>query len=430
MKEKILIVSPVLLREVDGQLGLDDQTCEDLVQWTENFEQVIFACPTLPEYMVESSASVAGTNWQPIADLACKDRLELLPLPCAYKIQDFIKTYTATRQILKTKIQECQYLCFSVSGLIGDWAGIACLEAIKLRLPYAVSTDRVEHEVIRRTLLSLPLKRRVKEYLTLPLMKYYQRYLIQQSNLGMFPGQDCYSAYSPFCKQPHCVYNVHTKKSDQIDEASIDLKIESLLYGNGPLRICYVGRAADMKSPFDWLHAVHRVYKAGVDLQATWVGHGPLLLKMKSLAQELGIADRVHLVGFVSDRSKILQTMREHHIFLFCHKTPESPRCLIESLVSGCPIVGYSSPYPQGLISQCGGGVFAPMNDWRKLADQVIELNSDRARLSKLTRSAAQSGQFFDEETVFQARSNLIKKYLGESCFLDVSQNSLLASTN
>ena len=413
MKKQILIVSPVLLREVDGQLGLDDQTCEDLVQWTQNFEKVIFACPTLPEYLVDSSASVAGTNWQAIANLPCKDRLELLPLPCAYKIQDFIKTYNATRQILKTKIQESQYCCFWVGGLIGDWGAIACLEAIKLRQPYAVWTDRVEHEVIRRTLLSLPLKRRVKEYLTLPLMKYYHRYLIQHSNLGMFQGQDCYSAYSPFCNNSHCLYSVHTKKSDRIDEATINLKIESLLSGNGPLRICYVGRAADMKSPLDWVHAVHEVYKAGVDIQATWIGDGPLLSRMKSLVQELGISDRVHLVGFVSDRSKILQTMREHHIFLFCHKTPESPRCLIESLVSGCPIIGYDSPYPQGLISQSGGGVFSPMNNWRKLADRVIELNSDRERLSELTRSAAQSGHFFDEKTVFQARSNLIKQHLG-----------------
>jgi glycosyltransferase involved in cell wall biosynthesis len=192
--------------------------------------------------------------------------------------------------IVKENIQKSQYLCFTLGGLIGDWGGIASLESIKLGRPYAVWFDRVEYEVIRRTLQSLPLKRRIKEFLTLPLMKRYQQYLIRQSSLGLFQGQDCYSAYSPFSKQPHCVYDVHTKKSDQIDEPSINLKIEELLCG-GPLRICYAGRAADMKGPLDWLHTVHRVCKAGVDVQATWVGDGPLLPKMKSLAQELGIAD-------------------------------------------------------------------------------------------------------------------------------------------
>ncbi len=411
-KNTILLVTAVPLREVNGQLGLDDQTCEGLVRWAENFERVIMAGPGLPEHMaVKQDSSTSGTTWLPVASLPCADRLELVRLPYAYKLQDFIKTYTTTRQLLKENIQKSQYLCFTLGGLIGDWGGIASLESIKLGRPYAVWFDRVEYEVIRRTLQSLPLKRRIKEFLTLPLMKRYQQYLIRQSSLGLFQGQDCYSAYSPFSKQPHCVYDVHTKKSDQIDEPSINLKIEELLCG-GPLRICYAGRAADMKGPLDWLHTVHRVCKAGVDVQATWVGDGPLLPKMKSLAQELGIADRVHLVGFVSDRSKILQTIRESHIFLFCHKTPESPRCLVESIVSGCPIVGYGSSYSQGLVSQHGGGVFAPMNDWQKLADLVIELNSDRAKLSELVRAAALSGQFFDEETVYQQRSDFIKKYL------------------
>ncbi|NJR75378.1 MAG: glycosyltransferase, partial [Scytonema sp. CRU_2_7] len=306
------------------------------------------------------------------------------------------------------------YLVFQLCGLIGDWAGVACLEAINLKRPYSVYIDRVEYEVISRTLHSLPLKRRIKEHLTLPWMKRYQRYLIRQSEVGLFKGQDCYPEYSPFCKQPHCVYNVHTKKSDWINESSLNSKIESLLNGE-PLQVCYVGRAAEMKGPLDWLQTVHRVYKAGVDVKATWLGDGALLLKMKSLAQELGIADRVNLVGFVSEQSKVLQTMRENHIFLFCHKTPESPRCLVESIVSGCPIVGYGSSYSQELVSQYGGGVFAPMNDWQKLADLVIELNSDRAKLSELIRAAALSGRCFDEETVYQHRSDLIKKYLNSN---------------
>jgi glycosyltransferase involved in cell wall biosynthesis len=412
-QNSLLLVNSVPLREVDGQLGLDDQTCAGLVRWAENFQRLVIAGPALPEHIAvqQQNSSTAGTKWQAVKDLPCADQLEFVPLPYAYKLRDFTKVYAKTRELLKEKIQQNQYLCFVIARPIGDWGGIAALEAIKLRRPYTAWLDRVEYEVISRTLQSLPLVSRIKESLHLPLMKRYQRYLIRQSSLGLFQGQDCYQAYSPFCKQPHCIYDVHTKKSDQIDEPSIDLKIKSLL-SNEPLRICYVGRAADMKGPLDWLHIVHRICKAGVDVKATWLGDGPLLLKMKSLIEELGIADRVNLVGFVDDQSKILQTMRENHIFLFCHKTPESPRCLIESIVSGCPIVGYESSYSQDLVSQYGGGAFVPMNDWQKLADLVVELNCDRPKLSKLIREAALSGQFFDEETVYQERSDLIKKYI------------------
>ena len=409
MEKKILLVMPVPFQKVDGRLGFDEQTCDGLVRWAENFERVVIACPVIPEHIAAKSHT--SMTWQAIADLPCADRLELVPLPYAYKLQDFIQTYRTTSQLLKAKIQECQYLCFGIGGLIGDWGAIACLSAIKLQRPYCIWVDRVEYEVIRQTLNKEPLKRRIKYSLTLPLTKPYQRYLIRRCNLGLFQGQDCYSAYSPFCKNAYCVYDIHTKKSDQIDASSLNLKID-LLSNNGPLLICYVGRAAQMKGPLDWLRVVHRLYKAGVEFQATWLGDGPLLQEMKSLADELGIADQVHLVGFVDDRSKILETMRKHHIFLFCHKTPESPRCLVESLVSGCPIIGYSSLYPEGIVSEHGGGAFVPRNDEEKLANLIVELNSDRARLSELILKAALSGQPFDEQTVFQHRSNLIKQFL------------------
>ncbi|HBB31979.1 MAG TPA: hypothetical protein DDZ80_04630 [Cyanobacteria bacterium UBA8803] len=409
MKKKILLVMPVPFRKIEGQLGFDQQTCKGLVRWAENFEQVVMACPTLPEDMAAKTAPI--TTWQPISDLPCAERVELVELPYAYKLPDFIQTYKSTRQLLKAKIQECQYLCFGIAGLIGDWAAIAGLEAIKLGRAYCIWADRVEYEVIRRTWKELPLKRRIKEFVTLPLIKPYQRYLLSRCDLGLFQGQDCYTAYSLFCKQPHCVYNVHTQKSDQIDALSLDNKLKSVL-SNEPLRICYAGRAAEMKGPLYWLRVVHRVCQAGVNLQATWLGDGPLLPQMKELVRELNIANRVNLLGFVDDHHQILQVMRENHIFLFCHKTPESPRCLVESLVSGCPIVGYGSPYSEGLIYPHGGGAFVPLNNWQKLGDLLVELNSDRARLSQLIKTAALSGQKFDQETVFQERSNLIKQYL------------------
>jgi glycosyltransferase involved in cell wall biosynthesis len=415
MKKGIFLVMPGPFRIVEGQINLDDQACKGLVRWVENFDRVVLACPVIPEHLVATSKT--SIIWQAITDLPCADRVELVPLPYAYKIQDFIKTYKTTSQLLSTKIQECQYLCFVLCGVIGDWGAIACLKAIKLKRPYAVWTDRVEYEVISRTLLkqeslkTRPLKQLLKNLLLLPLLKPYQRYLCRRSQLGLFQGQDCYSAYSSFCKNSYCIYQTHTQKSDQIDSSNLNLKIQSLSHGE-PLLICYVGRATEMKGPLDWLRVIHHLCKAGIHLKATWVGDGPLLSDMKSFADKLGIADKVHLTGFVGDYKQVLEYMKKHHIFLFCHKTPESARCLTESLVSGCPIVGYSSLYPEEIVSKYGGGVFVPINNWQKLADVIVELNSDRSKLKEIILNAALSGQQFDEQSLYQNRSDLIKHHL------------------
>lgn len=412
MNGKIFLVNPVILRELNGRFGLDDQTCEGLKRWSENFDQVIFACIVLPEDALEKTgSSVTGTNWQAIADLPFANKIEFVHLPWAYRVQDFIKVYPSTRKLLAEKIAESQYLCFSIWSLIGDWGAVACQEAMKQKRAYSVWTDWVAYEVMSRLLPTFPWKRRIKEFLTIPLMRLYHKYLIQNSDLGLFQGQDCYLEFSRFSKNPHCVYDVHTQKSDQINPSELQLKIDSAQSGK-PLLICYAGRVADEKGPIDWLYTLHYLQQQGVNFQATWIGNGPLLTKMQLVVQELGIASCVKLTGFISDRSQILQIMRTSHIFLFCHKTPESPRCLVESLVSACPLVGYDSPYPVGLVGETGGGVFAPMNDWRKLAEELIKLNGDRDRLIELIYCANISGQRFDEETVYQARANLIKEYI------------------
>jgi len=408
MNKNILLVMPVPFQKVDGRLGLDDQTCQGLVRWAENFDKVTMACPLLPrKVLINSSATL---TWQAIEDLPCAENLELIPLPYAYKEVDFFTTYTQTRSLLSRKIRENEYLCFAAGGFIGDWGAIACLEAIKQKRPYAIWLDRVEYEVARRTAHQQKLRRRFKYLFTLPATKYYQRYLVRNARIGLFQGQDCYSEYSPFCQQPYCVYDVHTQKSDQIDNIKLNQKINSVLSGE-TLRICYVGRAAEMKGPLDWLQVIYRLLQNGIKLEATWLGDGPLLQEMNSFVKSRDLEQYIKFSGFVDNREQIFQTMKNNHLLVFCHKTPESPRCLVESLVCGTPIVGYGSAYSQGLVSEYGGGVFVPINEWEKLADTIIELNGNRPKLANLIQQAAKSGTIYDEETVFENRSNLIKKY-------------------
>lgn len=410
MSTSLLLVVPFVLQVVDGRFGVDQQTWSGLIRWAEQFDRLVVACPVLPES--QSKAFSALETWKAIEELPCADRIEFVPLPYAYKPSEFVRHYRNIRALLSRKIQECKYLCFSPSVWIGDWAGVACSEAIRLDRPYAVWTDRVEYEVIWRTLRDNPsLKTRLKEFLTLPLTKRYVHHLIRHSQLGLFQGQDCYSVYAPLSSNPHCVYDIHTQKSDQIDPAKVAAKIEQVASGQ-LLRICYVGRATEMKGPIDWIHVIDRLHQAGLRVKATWLGDGNSLPEMRQLAEQLNLSDCIEFGGFVRDRQQILETMRQHHIFMFCHKTPESPRCLVEALVSGTPIVGYDSAYPRGLVAEYGGGIFTPLHDQAALAEQVLELNRDRSKLCDLIREAAKSGKLYDEETVFQHRSDLIKRYL------------------
>jgi glycosyltransferase involved in cell wall biosynthesis len=96
---------------------------------------------------------------------------------------------------------------------------------------------------------------------------------------------------------------------------------------------------------------------------------------------------------------------------MFCHKTPESPRCHVEALISGCPIIGYESSFAAELTRD-GGSILVPLGNKQQLADEICKLHTDRQRLVMLVQAAAQSGKRFNDVAVFEHRSNLIKKHL------------------
>lgn len=167
-----------------------------------------------------------------------------------------------------------------------------------------------------------------------------------------------------------------------------------------------------MKGGEDWIEVMASLKAAGIDFRATWLGDGDRMPVMKNQVERLGLSEQVALPGFVRDRATILQALREAQIFVFCHKTPESPRNLIEALVSGTPIVGYNSPFPKDLISSHGGGLLSPKDDMVALASNLIELAGDRKRLADLIGRAALDGAPFNDVAVFKHRSDVIREYL------------------
>tara|TARA_R110002020_G_scaffold160155_2_gene344501 strand:+ start:3635 stop:4630 length:996 start_codon:yes stop_codon:yes gene_type:complete len=331
-------------------------------------------------------------------------------LPTAYRPDQFLRCYRATRNIISDEIDKADYLSFAIGGLIGDWGSVGSYLAHRKGRPYAVWTDRVESEVMRRSASTGSFKRRLKARLMHRPMAWSEQYLIKRAALGLFHGKETFDTYAPYCKQPELVHDIHLKKSDHITPDRLSDKMVQAT--KGPLKIGYIGRADPMKGPLDWIEVLGGLAARGVDFEAFWMGEGSELDAMKARISELDLADRIKLLGFVKDRDQVLEKYRETQCFLFCHKTPESPRCLIEALVSGTPIVGYHGAFAENLIAGNRGGRLVAMDEVAALTDQLDELAGDRFLLADLIGAAAKDGDPFEDEAVFRHRSDVIKKYL------------------
>ncbi len=404
----MLLVVPVPFRAKGNQLLLESQACTGLERWADNFESVIVVAPTVPESIAEANKTV---NWRDTATLADPKRFEFVPLPWAYSVLKFMSCYRSARASVAELISRCRYLQFAIGYLYGDWAAVAALEARKQGRAYAIHTDRVEHEVIVRTAKGANLKTRLRTRVVAPMMARYHQHLIKNCALGLWNGQDCYAAYSPFCTNNHLIHDIHTKPSDAISNKELIEKVKRAT-SDETIRICYAGRIDAMKAPLEWVQAVERARDSGVNLHATWMGDGALFDEMKAAIAQRGLNSCIELTGFEQNRERVLKTIRESHLMLFTHITAESPRCLIEALICGTPIIGYHSKYVEDLVKDFGGGMFVPVKDWKQLGDLVVALSKDRQCLSQLIKEAAENGARFNEEVIFRQRSELIKSNL------------------
>jgi glycosyltransferase involved in cell wall biosynthesis len=180
------------------------------------------------------------------------------------------------------------------------------------------------------------------------------------------------------------------------------------------INVLYVGRVHEMKGPIYWLDCLEKVIASkelgNLKLSATWLGDGPMLEQLRRMVLERKLEEWIAFPGSQADRNIVVSIYREADLFVFCHVTPESPRCLVEALMSGVPILGFDSAYARDLIRD-GGGVTAPMKDSTALAEVVAAYAKDGAARRELSRAALKTGKEFSEEVVFNRRSEYIKEF-------------------
>ena len=410
-KNSILLVLPVAFqKKTNGNLYIEKQACNGIDRWADNFTKVTVACPTLDENLFQSENTTI--EYIPASTLKSFDRVELIPLPNSHKIKDYLKT----KELLSSLIGHNHYLCFAIGGLLGDWGSLAATQAIKLRRPYAVWTDRVEHQVVKNSYQDRHGLRRAYRFLRDRLLQSWlmamaEKYIISRADLGLFHGMDCFEAYKKVCREPHLVHNIHLKETDRISSTALQEKIHRLMDGK-PLRIVYAGRVAGMKGPFDWIETMSQLKSMGVDFTAVWLGDGPLLEEARAQLKLKNLDDRVSFAGYQGQKELLLKSFQESDIFVFCHKTPESPRCLIEAMLSGTPMIGYRSPYPEDLLKEAAVKLLTPKNDVNSLANKIFQISNNREELGKTMKYCHQISEDYTDKAVFEHRSRLIKEYI------------------
>jgi colanic acid/amylovoran biosynthesis glycosyltransferase len=403
---RLLMVIPPVVRSVNGINEVEADFSNNLRLYLTNFSKVTFACAVFPD----SEALGIILRSFPLDQIPNADRLSFIALPYAYREDRYLRHYLATRGLLASEIAKADYLIFSPHAKY-DWSTLAVRLAIRQGRKYDMESDHDHASAARFHLATMPagLNKLRKTIWARSFIKSAER-CFAKSSLALLQGQEVFDAYKDIAPNPHKVLNVQISSEDHIAPTQLKSKLD-LIKDERPLSISYAGQAIARKGPLDWLKAIHGISQIGIDFRATWFGDGPFLPQLKRDAVNLGIENKISFPGSVG-RAQIMAALQRSDIFLFCHKTGESPRCLGEALAAGCALVGYGTEYPRELVATCGGGEFADMDDWQELVRIIVSIDKDRLKLGRLVAEAAASGRLLDRDLAMQKRIDLIKIHL------------------
>ena len=170
-----------------------------------------------------------------------------------------------------------------------------------------------------------------------------------------------------------------------------ELNIE-IIIANKPaerVELLWVGRFLDWKHPEMAVQLAGKLKQKGYNFHLNMIGIGPMADIVQQLIHKLNVADRVSILGGVSNTT-VIDYMRQSHIFLFTSDRNEGwGAVLSEAMSNGCAAIAShaigSAPF---LIKHQQNGLIFESGDSSDLFRQAERLILDEAIRNRLILNA------------------------------------------
>ena len=161
----------------------------------------------------------------------------------------------------------------------------------------------------------------------------------------------------------------------------------------GPPVILSVARLVEKKGLSDLIVAADILRRRGRRFQVEIIGNGPLRQALEAQVMQLGLSDRVKLLGVQTYDMVCLAYQRASIFALPCMVTADGdrdglPNVLLEAMGSGVPVVSTPVSGIPELIESERDGLFVPPNSPTELADALDRLLTQPELSERLARAA------------------------------------------
>jgi N-acetyl-alpha-D-glucosaminyl L-malate synthase BshA len=165
--------------------------------------------------------------------------------------------------------------------------------------------------------------------------------------------------------------------------------LRARLAPHGEVIIAHVSNLRPVKRPLDAVRTLAEVRDAGIDAKLMLIGDGPMLEAMHELATELGVAEKIMVMGAI-EADKLPKYMAAADLHLVTSENESFCLAAMEAMACGVPVVGTHCGGLDEIMTRVDPGVnrvsklLADVGDASGLAKAAVSLLGDERRYKRV----------------------------------------------
>lgn len=165
-------------------------------------------------------------------------------------------------------------------------------------------------------------------------------------------------------------------------------------------KMLFIGRLTPDKHVDKAIRVLASLVKDGFHTTLDIVGDGQKREELEALVTELGLEDRVHFTGYVSD---VPRRLDEAGSVILCSKFEGQPLALLEAKAHGCVPVAFDINFgPRDVITPGASGVLADYDDLDAMSTGMAAFLADESIHARMSRAAFDEAQAYTGAMIFK----------------------------
>ena len=178
-------------------------------------------------------------------------------------------------------------------------------------------------------------------------------------------------------------------------------------FDEDPLRLVCVGRLIERKGQNHLIKAVKILTDKDIDVQLDLVGEGDARQDYEELAERLGVADRVHFLGYVP-RNKIANHYKSAHVFVLPSYNEGMSVATLEAMAAGLPLLLTRTGGSLDFVHEGENGFTFEYGDIKKLSSHIDFFSKHRTQASRMGAVSRKYAEAFSWESVANSYRDLL----------------------